>query len=220
MISARQRRLEPRRQAGVAVMEDRRDQHQRLEQQHRGERHVEERRSPRARTSADSSTSPKWKRSALVVSSSSSRWCTSWKRQRNRDLVVGAVPPVDPEVEQHEVEQQAGPAAPPGRPQAEAEARRPDRDRQHDQRREQKIDAEQAEIAGQPPPGRRARAAERAPAAGSRRPAAAARRRGKARTRRRPATALSASRVSIVMASSTIWRARPGRPSRRRRSGC
>ena len=70
-----------------------------------------------ARARAESNTSPKWKRSALVLSRSSSKWCTLWKRHKKRHLVVGAVPPVDPE-DPAAARRRPGPASRPTRPAA------------------------------------------------------------------------------------------------------
>ena len=73
-----------------------------------------------------------------------------------RHLVIGAVPPVDPEVEHDQIDREARPAGQPRRAQAGRELRGPDGDRQDDQRADQEIDAEQADIPREAPPrGRR-----------------------------------------------------------------
>ena len=78
---------------------------------------------------------------------------------QERQLVVGAVPPVDPQVEQQDVDDEpSGPARKAGR-RPEREPVGPGGERQHQQRREQQVEPEQAEIAPEPAPRGRGRAA-------------------------------------------------------------
>jgi hypothetical protein len=84
-----------------------------------------------ARTAADSSTSPKWKRSAEVVH--------GVEAPEQRDHVIGAVPPIDPEIKQHEIENKAGHAAPPQRPPRKGVPHRPYGERRDDERRERAV---------------------------------------------------------------------------------
>ena len=73
---------------------------------------------------------------------------------QERPFVVGAVPPVDPEIEQQDVERQPAPTVRPAhqfRPAPRRMQRRPDRDRQDEQGRQRAVEDEEAEIA---PPAR------------------------------------------------------------------
>lgn len=66
------------------------------------------------------------------------------------DLVVGAVPPVDPEIEQQQVERDRPWGIERGRPPAEAPAVGQQGERHHHERRQQQVDREQSEIAQEP----------------------------------------------------------------------
>lgn len=146
---ARQRPLQPRRQRGVGMMEDGRRQHQSLEQQHRDELDVEQHDHRGAHQRGQDHF-------AEVEAHGRARvepfveMVDDVEAPQQRHLVIGPVPPVDPQVEQQEVERYEPGAVQRRRTPAEAPAVGEHRQRHDEERRQHEIDREQAEIASQP----------------------------------------------------------------------
>jgi hypothetical protein len=140
-------------------MEDRAHHHRRLEHQHRLQRHAEQqdhRHPHQGRQHHLAEVKPQ--RAGAVQHLV--EVVDAVEAPQERDLVVGAMPPIDPQIQQDEIEHQAGPAAPPARPQPQVMEVGPGGDRHHHQRREQQVDAEQPQVAGEPAPGRGRRPAQ------------------------------------------------------------
>ena len=136
---AGQRRFEPRRQLQIGMVEDRRGEQQRLEQQHRVEREGEQQdhRRPRHRRQQHLAEMEAQRRGSVERPV---EMVHEVEAPEEGHLVIGAVPPVDQQVEQDQVGGEAGRAAPPGRAPGERAGRRGHGEGRHHQRRQAAVD--------------------------------------------------------------------------------
>ncbi len=148
---AAERPLQRRREPGVGVVEDGGHQHEALEQHHRGQRDVQEHDHPgpcqggqRDLAEMEADRARGVEQLVIVVH--------GMEAPQERDLVVGAVPPVDPQVQQQQIEDERPGAGEDGGAQAQRERVGPGGQRQDQERRQQQVEAEQAEIAPEAAP--------------------------------------------------------------------
>lgn len=116
------------------MMENGRAQQQRLERHHRGQRHGEENDddAPRPGAKQDLAEMEAHRRAGIERAVEVMH---GMEAPQQRKLVVGAMPPVNKEVERSKVQDERPGTFPPVRPDEERMAGRPGRDRHHDQRR-------------------------------------------------------------------------------------